>query len=83
MEVEIRHVAQHPSHIGDVPGWQQGQQIPIPPEVEHLTGQPHRVVRGSEMVKEKSLTAGRDLDLLGSEWLPFRHLMLAVLASGL
>ncbi len=44
MEVEITHVAKHLSHIGDVPGWQQGQRIPIPPEVEHLTGQPHSVV---------------------------------------
>ncbi len=64
MEVKITHVVKHPSHIGNVPCWQQGQRIPIPPEVEHLTGQPHRVVRGSEMVKEKSLTAGWDLDLL-------------------
>ncbi len=89
VQVEVAQVARHPSHICDIPGREQGLWVPFPAEVEHLAGQPHRVVRGGKMIKKKSLTSGRDLDLLGShwrwisEWLPFRHLILAVLASGL
>jgi hypothetical protein len=65
VKVEVTQIAQHPPHIRDIPGREQGQRIPVPAEVEHLAGQPHRVVPGGEMIKKKSLTSGWDLGLLG------------------
>ena len=38
MEVKIREIPQHASHVGNVAGWQQGQRVPIPVVVDHLAG---------------------------------------------
>jgi len=38
MEVKIRKIPQHASHVGDVAGRQQSQRVPIPVVVDHLAG---------------------------------------------
>ena len=38
MEVKVREVSQHTSHVDDVAGRQQGQWVPIPVVVDHLAG---------------------------------------------
>ena len=38
MEVKVREVSQHTSHVGNVTGRQQGQWVPIPVVVDHLAG---------------------------------------------
>ncbi len=64
MEMEIREVAQHTSHVSDVAGRQQGQWVPVPAVVNHLAGQSHPVVRSGQMVEKKPLADWWDLDLL-------------------
>ncbi len=55
--MQLAHVFQHSSHVGDISGREQGQGIPIPAEVKDLTSQPHGEVGGRQVVQKESLAS--------------------------
>ncbi len=64
LEVEAAEVLQGFRHLLDLPGWEEGQRVLVPFEVNDLAIQPDGVVGSSLMLCEVSLTPRRNPDLL-------------------
>jgi len=59
-------VSEGPAHLGNFSGRQEGDWVPFPIEVQYFTRKPHRVVRGSQVILEESLTAWWNHHLLSA-----------------
>jgi hypothetical protein len=66
VKVHCAEVFQGSAHFGNFPSWQEGHKVPVPIEVENLTGQADGEVRRGQMIQEKGLTSWCDPDLLSA-----------------